>query len=87
MRIICPHCRTVARVTDSEQLTATYKRARCQCTRVECGHTFVVDVTSVLTLSPSALPDPSVDLPRSNHPRVVRPPAPSPAPGVEATHQ
>lgn len=39
------------------------------CTNPECGHTFVAMTEIVRTLSPSATPDPSVQLPLSSHVR------------------
>ncbi|KGH12134.1 transcriptional regulator [Comamonas thiooxydans] len=40
-----------------------------QCTNPECGHTFIALVEIVRTLSPSATPDPSINIPLSSHVR------------------
>ena len=39
------------------------------CVNAECGHTFVALTEIVRTLSPSATPNPSVNLPLSTHVR------------------
>lgn len=60
MKTKCPHCGSVSFIRSSKQLSKLVKEASCQCTNVVCGHTFIVAVEVVRTLSPSAFPDPLV---------------------------
>ena len=60
MRTKCPHCSAVAFIRSSKQLSTLVKEATCQCTNLVCGHTFIVAVEVVRTISPSAFPDPLV---------------------------
>ncbi|SFC49268.1 ogr/Delta-like zinc finger family protein [Pragia fontium] len=54
MKIICPECGVKATIKKTnrkhEQLSDIY----CYCSDVECGHTFVMNVSFSHTLSPSA---------------------------------
>lgn len=54
MKVICPECgqNSIIRKTARKhrQLSDLY----CACTDVECGHTFVMNLTFSHTLSPSA---------------------------------
>lgn len=65
----CPHCRHPARARTSTQLSPLYREVTYQCTHIECGHVFVCGLEAVRTLSPSAIPNPEVDLPLSPHVR------------------
>lgn len=58
--IKCPHCGHVALIRTSRPLTKLIREAKCQCTNLDCGHTFVVLAEIVHTISPSACPDPSI---------------------------
>ncbi len=69
MRVRCPHCKAWANARSTEQMSATAKRGWYACTNVECGHTFTVWITAAETLSPSAMPDPTVMLPMSRYVR------------------
>lgn len=60
MRTKCPHCSSLAFIRSSKQLSKLVKEASCQCTNLVCGHTFIVSVEVVRTISPAAFPDPLV---------------------------
>jgi len=60
MKTKCPHCGSPAFIRSSKQLSKLVKEAACQCANVVCGHTFIVAVEVVRTISPSAFPDPLV---------------------------
>lgn len=60
MKTKCPHCNSTAFIRSSKQLGKLVKEASCQCTNLVCGHTFIVSVEVVRTISPSAFPDPLV---------------------------
>nr|WP_081488833.1 ogr/Delta-like zinc finger family protein [Cupriavidus basilensis] len=60
MKINCPHCGAVAHIRTSRPVSRMTKEMYCQCTNVECGHTFVGLVEVVRTLSPSGTPDPDI---------------------------
>lgn len=62
MLLICPHCKSVATIRTSKDMTALTRELRVQCSNVECGHTFVAIVETVRTISPSATPDPLITL-------------------------
>lgn len=59
MRVICPACRTKARVTHSEAITPTDRRAYCQCCNPACGWTGSALLTVISTLTPSRLAAPA----------------------------
>lgn len=63
----CPHCKSTASVRTSTQLSPLYREATYVCRNSHCGHVFVVGLEAVRTLSPSAMPDPDVDIPLSRH--------------------
>lgn len=60
MKTKCPHCGAQAVIRSSKQLSKLIKEATCVCDNVVCGHTFIVSVEVVRTLSPAAFPDPLV---------------------------
>lgn len=60
MKTKCPHCGYQATIRSSKQLSKLVKEATCQCQNVVCGHTFIVAVEIVRTISPAAFPDPLV---------------------------
>ena len=66
-RMECPHCKATSEIRTSKPVSATMRETIYQCTNVECGHTFVATTEIVRTLSPSATPDPTVNLPLSTH--------------------
>lgn len=67
-RTRCPHCGKHARVRSSRELSPVYREMTMQCTNVMCGHTYVVGVEVLRTISPSATPNPTVRIPQSTHP-------------------
>ena len=67
MRMRCPHCKSTAYVRNSVQVTDLTRQAVFVCHNAECGHTFSVISTVAHTISPSAMPDPTVRLPISRH--------------------
>jgi predicted RNA-binding Zn-ribbon protein involved in translation (DUF1610 family) len=60
MKTICPHCGTTALVRSSRQMSKLVKHASCACLNVACGHTFIISVEAIRTISPPAFPDPEV---------------------------
>ncbi|GDX04839.1 ogr/Delta-like zinc finger family protein [Buttiauxella sp. A111] len=55
MRIYCPECSEVAMIKKTNRKHAQISDVYCACSNVECGHTFVMNVTFSHTLSPSAI--------------------------------
>lgn len=62
MRVKCPHCKSSAKIRTSRNVSDLTKDLYCQCENVMCGHTFVAQIEAVRTISPSATPDPLVEL-------------------------
>ena len=60
--IPCPHCKSRAQVRSSRGVTPTYRQLHLVCRNIECGHTFGADITVTHTISPSACPDPAIEL-------------------------
>ncbi|MEM5451874.1 MULTISPECIES: ogr/Delta-like zinc finger family protein [Paraburkholderia] len=71
MRILnrCPHCRTRATARSSREMSLTFREVTYQCNSPECGHTYVVNMEFARTLSPSATPNLTLNLPLSPHVR------------------
>ena len=69
MRLRCPHCTSPCTIRSSEQMSLLTRQQFYCCVNAECGHTFVALTEIVRTLSPSATPNPSVNLPLSSHVR------------------
>ena len=69
MRLRCPHCGEFGSIRSSEQITECTSYQYCQCSNVECGHTWRTTSTAEVTLSPSAIPNSRVNLPLSTHVR------------------
>lgn len=65
-RLKCPHCGSVCAIRDSGQVTLLTRESIYACSNPECGHTFVGLTEIVRTLSPSAIPNPAVELPLSS---------------------
>lgn len=59
----CPHCRSTAIRRTSREVTATFRELFYICRNPACGHTFKASLSYDYGLSPSAIPDPNVDLP------------------------
>lgn len=54
-RVYYSICQSLATISSSEALTGAMKKLYCSCNNMECGHTFVVDVSFSHTLNPSLL--------------------------------
>lgn len=65
----CPHCKVSSEIRTSRMVSDTMRESIYACTNPECGHTFVVMAEVARTLSPSAVPDPTVNIPLSTHVR------------------
>lgn len=65
----CPHCKQSARARTSAQLSPLFREVTYTCLNPECGHVFVCGLEAIRTLSPSAIPDPEIQLPLSHHVR------------------
>jgi len=61
--IDCPHCGQSAPVRTSRQVTRLYRELYHQCSNLDCGHTFASALSITHTISQSACPDHSVELP------------------------
>ncbi|GME29667.1 MULTISPECIES: ogr/Delta-like zinc finger family protein [unclassified Pantoea] len=51
----CPVCLTNATIRKTNRKPPQLSDVYCQCTNLECGHTFVMNVSFSHTISPSAL--------------------------------
>ena len=69
MRFRCPHCGTQSVVRTSQIMSRTLAFLYVQCRNIECGHSWRVDAEARMTLSPSALPNPNVEMLVSQHVR------------------
>lgn len=67
MKMRCPHCKSVAKVRSSNEVTSLTRETYFICSNAACGHCFVAVTEINRTISPSATPDPSVRLPLSQH--------------------
>lgn len=65
MRFRCPHCGTSSVVRTSQIMSRTLSFLYVQCRNLECGHTWRVDAEASVTISPSAQPNPTVEMPIS----------------------
>ncbi|HFK4760422.1 TPA: ogr/Delta-like zinc finger family protein [Citrobacter farmeri] len=54
-KIICPECESNSVIKKTVRKHPELSDIYCACNNVECGHTFVVNMTFSHTLSPSAL--------------------------------
>lgn len=83
MRAKCPHCKSLAFIRSSKDIGALVREGSCQCTNLACGHTFVINVEVVRTLSPSAFPDPLVAAQLKQSERWLGLNSPDKNPGIE----
>ena len=60
----CPHCGESLWIRSSEQVDPLLKRLYGQCTNLHCGFTAQGFLTWDAELSPSAVPNPNIHLPR-----------------------
>ncbi len=58
----CPHCEHTVTARTSPKQTAIYREVVYQCRNVQCGHVLVCGLEAIHTLSPSAMPNPEVNL-------------------------
>jgi hypothetical protein len=61
--MLCPHCNAPSIIRSSDRVTATVKDLFMICSNADCGHTWKAQISVVYTLSPSATPNPAVDIP------------------------
>lgn len=81
-RMACPHCKGPARVRDSRRVSELCREGIVECQAAECGWRGTFSTGYVHTLTPSARPDPAVNLPLSPSAREALAEALSPtAPG------
>ena len=59
----CPHCGSLTFRRTSREVTRTYRELFYICRNVVCGHTFKASLSYEYGLSPSAIPDPKINLP------------------------
>lgn len=59
-KTLCPHCGNTALIRSSKQMSKLVKHATCSCLNPACGHSFIVSVEAIRTISPAAFPDPEV---------------------------
>ena len=62
-KLICPHCRHGLRVRNSYSLHLLLRATYLQCTNINCGATFRAQMEITHAMSPSACPNPEIDLP------------------------
>lgn len=66
---VCPHCKGPSTIRSSQQVTPSYSEILRICANPLCGHVWIDSVEAVRTLSPSAIPDPEIYIPLSQHVR------------------
>ncbi|CUY82691.1 Ogr/Delta-like zinc finger [Serratia marcescens] len=54
MKVLCPECGANATIKKTSRKHSQLSDLYCACNDVECGHTFVMNLTFSHTLSPSA---------------------------------
>nr|WP_241169277.1 ogr/Delta-like zinc finger family protein [Serratia marcescens] len=54
MKVYCPECGANSIISKTNRKDPKLSDLYCQCTDVECGHTFVMNLTFSHTISPSA---------------------------------
>ncbi|WP_237387272.1 ogr/Delta-like zinc finger family protein [Xenorhabdus sp. Sc-CR9] len=54
LKIICPECDAKAVIRKTNRMHRQIADVYCSCSDVECGHTFVMNLTFSHTISPSA---------------------------------
>lgn len=62
-KLRCPHCRAVGDKRSSQSVSDTHRVIHYACSNVACGHTWRASESYEYGLSPSAIPDPRVNLP------------------------
>lgn len=59
----CPHCRFAGERRTSRAVSDTFREIYYSCPNPLCGHSWKASLAYDYGLSPSAIPDPKVDLP------------------------
>lgn len=65
----CPHCRSASFRRSSRMITPMLREVFYACRNVACGHTWKASLIFEHSLSPSAVPDPTLNLPVRPMPR------------------
>lgn len=65
----CPHCGVPGRRWSSREIDVTLREIYFACANVACGHTWKASLVYDHGLSPSAIPNPAVNLPLKPLPR------------------
>lgn len=65
-RLRCPHCKQGMRVRNSVGLHPLLRATYIQCSNLNCGATYHGQFEITHQMSPSACPDPSVNLPEAD---------------------
>lgn len=58
----CPHCKAAGKVYSSRQITELYKQFYIQCRNPECAHAWLAELMVVHTITPSACPNPTLQI-------------------------
>jgi len=61
--LCCPHCKSPGNRRSSREVTTTFREIFYICRNPVCGHSWKASLTYEYGLSPSAIPDPALDLP------------------------
>lgn len=61
--MLCPHCNSPSLIRNSDRVTPVAKDLYMNCLNSDCGHTWKAQVSIVHTLSPSAMPNPEIEIP------------------------
>lgn len=61
--LLCPHCQFPMNIRSSDRITATVKHLYVHCTNVDCAFSAKWGLAPIHEISPSQMPDPSVDVP------------------------
>lgn len=74
-RHLCPHCGGPSHLRSSKSITPLYRVLYFICRDPECGHSYRGELTLLETLSPSARPNPKINLPikASGRPQLALP--------------
>ena len=68
LRVSCPHCKQAARIRHSRELSDVYRDGIIECQNItECGWRGRFGFEFLATLTPSAEPNPEIDLPQSDY--------------------
>lgn len=62
-RRACLHCGAFSRIRTSEAQSEVSRIAKLQCTNVDCGFTWAEASEALYEISPSACPNPRIQLP------------------------